>query len=1140
MSIFKETFRDFVFKQLRIREAIVKQGNNSTTDGSNRHANEGGGGRFGNPRITITTADGKKETKALPEGSFFTNTIEKQCTIRMCSGVDLREENNIIEKGSKFENSKDLINEGLALRYILEGGVPTKSWDFKTKRKRNGGKFQTQPRGKLNTKNNAADPNFGKHYGTSYGDPYTRSDSDGDFGIVPMPGIIDANIRTKTAYGSLREAKVNFVCHNRRQLEVMELLYMRPGYPILIEWGWTPYISNEFKKEEYFPYLMEFFKQESKISDIQLKILKQKKSSGGNYDGFVGYCKNFDVKSREDGGYDCTTEIIAMGEVLEGLKGRREGNLFIKEGEEYEVDELEFYLTGLQGFTSFLDFPEEDWENYSTSAHQNAILEYKDRITAQITNQARTYGSLKKLAQFIDPSIALHEYSEFHIRAIAEAGFYITVDVTIENGDNIREYESNEARDDKIDAFIKYRINTDPAGNRVQSPVTGNYPNSQKWNFEVLQSYWGEIKKINKLLEDVIIKKGSEVGIKGFGYMEGSNALHSYVRWDFLITLLNNFVFPQTRVEEDEPLIRLTSKRDGLGKLNPTPLYYTNNFLPPDLQKIVASHKEPGEELAWWQFLTTEETIDITTTLSDITDISIDPKVCLFPHQITPTQSTTIRQIGLMYFNIDFLIKKFMELRYTIVAEEEIIDDDFTIFSFLKEIWDGANKACANTHNFMLQTELEQPDIIRVIDLMYDSSLQPKDLFEVKIQSNEAIVRDFNFNTTIPSSMGATIAIAAQAPKSIDSLESVTFAAFNKDTKFRFNNDDTEDIKELTPKQIKALAVSYDKANELLQTSIMKLAAYSRSILGYRQNEENNVSLAAASNYMTTIESKIIALSNRYSSDGIDDDNNKFYKGQQIPINSPPPKSAIIPLKFTAQLDGIGGIVIGNVFKVQKNRLPKGYQGDEIAFVVMGEDQKITSGQDWTTNITGQLILLNLPKDEIIYPRLETNIIDVDKPEFEPPPLIEIMVPDKLRVDTGRDLDILIPPPPETREFTFTDVNFDTDKSILKPEAKASLDKFAEYMIAHSNYTVDISGHTDSVGSEAYNQGLSERRAKAVEDYFINVSKIDQSRLTSRGAGELEPIDTNDTSEGRSNNRRTVFLVQNPDGDVPMNVYFTL
>ena len=77
-------------------------------------------------------------------------------------------------------------------------------------------------------------------------------------------------------------------------------------------------------------------------------------------------------------------------------------------------------------------------------------------------------------------------------------------------------------------------------------------------------------------------------------------------------------------------------------------------------------------------------------------------------------------------------------------------------------------------------------------------------------------------------------------------------------------------------------------------------------------------------------------------------------------------------------MDGIGGIVIGNVFKVQKDRLPKGYQGDEIAFVVMTENQKITSGQDWTTDITGQLILLDIPKEKI------ELIIEESTPEETP------------------------------------------------------------------------------------------------------------------------------------------------------------
>ena len=78
-------------------------------------------------------------------------------------------------------------------------------------------------------------------------------------------------------------------------------------------------------------------------------------------------------------------------------------------------------------------------------------------------------------------------------------------------------------------------------------------------------------------------------------------------------------------------------------------------------------------------------------------------------------------------------------------------------------------------------------------------------------------------------------------------------------------------------------------------------------------------------------------------------------------------RSSIVPLKFNFQMDGIGGIVIGNIFKVQASKLPIGYQADDIAFVVMGINHKISSGQDWLTEISGQLILLDshyLGKDQ--------------------------------------------------------------------------------------------------------------------------------------------------------------------------------
>jgi len=81
MSIFKETFKDFVFKQLRIREAIVEQGN-AINDPTNFTS------RFGSPKLEIGTTDEPK-TLNISTGAFYTNSVSKQCVIRMTSGVDI-------------------------------------------------------------------------------------------------------------------------------------------------------------------------------------------------------------------------------------------------------------------------------------------------------------------------------------------------------------------------------------------------------------------------------------------------------------------------------------------------------------------------------------------------------------------------------------------------------------------------------------------------------------------------------------------------------------------------------------------------------------------------------------------------------------------------------------------------------------------------------------------------------------------------------------------------------------------------------------------------------------------------------------------------------------------------------------------
>lgn len=106
-------------------------------------------------------------------------------------------------------------------------------------------------------------------------------------------------------------------------------------------------------------------------------------------------------------------------------------------------------------------------------------------------------------------------------------------------------------------------------------------------------------------------------------------------------------------------------------------------------------------------------------------------------------------------------------------------------------------------------------------------------------------------------------------------------------------------------------------------------------------------------------------------------------------------------------------------------------------------------------------------------------------------------------------------------------VNFDFDKSTLRPDAVAILNEAVSILQKYPELRVEVAGHTDSVGTDAYNQGLSERRARAVYD-FLTSNGISASRLVGpNGFGESRPIDTNDTAEGRARNRRTELNVQN-------------
>jgi hypothetical protein len=287
MSIFKDTLSPYVQNQLKAREIIISQGTPTTPAGSKAIIN------VASPYGNVPRSD-----------TFMRYVSGKNSWVRMTSFVDFN---------GKI-GTKTYSGDELARKYILEGGTLFEDPN-------NPGKFSLRS-------------GVGKQ-SSIYGG---NIDNGGDrpYGYRPMPGISSVSVVNKSAYGSLREATIKFYAWDKHQLEELELLFMRTGYSILLEWGWSQYLdSNDLNnisiKNFDTPTISAFnitqpIKSNPNDPDlsgdeiIYKKIEALNSKTYGNYDGMLGYVKNFSWQLLPNGGYECSTVLISRGEVISTLK----------------------------------------------------------------------------------------------------------------------------------------------------------------------------------------------------------------------------------------------------------------------------------------------------------------------------------------------------------------------------------------------------------------------------------------------------------------------------------------------------------------------------------------------------------------------------------------------------------------------------------------------------------------------------------------------------------------------------------------------------------------------------------------------------------------------------------------------------
>ena len=237
-----------------------------------------------------------------PEQLAYLNS--KTAWVKLASGISAS------DKRLKAENFRSSLNgTTLAKNYVLFGGVSRLEGN------------ELVPRGNASNKNNIYDYFDGTYNVTGQGTDYS-----GEMGLVPMPGIIDASIKCENR-GSIKKATINIKCYSPEQFKILDLLYLRIGYTMFLEWGWSPYLDNGGGLIHDYSTLIEagdgFFGgnwTNRSYREFLKKIEAFREGKEGNYDGLLCRVTNFSWTFSQDGSYDIQLNLISLGDVIESLK----------------------------------------------------------------------------------------------------------------------------------------------------------------------------------------------------------------------------------------------------------------------------------------------------------------------------------------------------------------------------------------------------------------------------------------------------------------------------------------------------------------------------------------------------------------------------------------------------------------------------------------------------------------------------------------------------------------------------------------------------------------------------------------------------------------------------------------------------
>ena len=950
MSIFKESFTPEIRKSLETRQNAIKNRNKTSI--------------------------------------VYLNT--RTAWIKMSSSVNVYSKNapnNPTQEQLLDEKNYD---DNLAKQYVLQGGIL------------NSGKLKSGVGG--------------------YDNVYSNVNQDGlsyQRGIRPMPGINSIDIKSKSAYGSLREIVVNFQCWDIKQLEDLELLYMRPGYTVLIEWGWTPYINiNDNNKLESTISTYDFFSKIKPKEDIWRELFIKSNNSGGNYDAMFGFIKNYSWSARADGGYDCSTTIISIGEIIESLKinynsiknltlgGRGKFlNSIIDEVivNAYKKNKLAGIFAELYKYAADIDSSDasliiaSEFISPTSTGIANTILNIGSVLLSSSNNLDKNNGIVKSLPvtngnksfnlDFFIRDVLIENNSNIDNNKDALVGtgadkthVYITLEslttllnefVILSDGKNktsLIKLSTKERLYDKIDKTEKdllclshpLQLSIDP---------TICYIKNQNW---------GELKKSTILDKDLEIKQKTEEFLNTpiipnppnynvtLDYIEKQVKLDgkSYVR--IFRGEISSIDDEENKIKQILKKLKEDNNPDAWRELNRQCLIRKQKtlyrLLKPGFNAVGLDDDEIislvganystliNVDIAEEFEKTLEPLIEKRDDAAKQAEYLKNKDVKPFFYDSDPNSkvgdpNSGIGVIGNIYVNLQFLYSLILSNSLENTDKKE--KQEINLYDFIKNVLTQISNSIGNINNFDIHVDPIDNNICRIIDINYVDSIKRdiayEDAFELELHSLKSTVRSYNFESKIYPEQSTIIAIGAQVKGGALGTNTNTLVDFNRGIIDRIiprkeEENNQEDQRSLINEQLASL-------NEALGTIYEYLGENSGIFV-----IDPSYDVQSTAKYAGALRD-LIEYSRSFFDDEPQDSKNR----------------SIIPTKLSFEMDGIGGLIIGHIFKIPEYLLPKGYKSfnnieRKIAYVITGIGHKILENNDWVTNIESQFIILNKPQ----------------------------------------------------------------------------------------------------------------------------------------------------------------------------------